>query len=119
MGGTQRRGTVGGRAPPAGSVPHPSSAPVKATLFSGCMKMRNSIIKAIQKKEVRNGSRERFVVPQQGWVLPRLGSRLHMRSCKRLCPFPPPHTHLRGRGAAAMVTPSANIFSSFLAPEAA
>lgn len=47
----------------------------------------HNLIKAIQKKEVRNGSRERFVVPQQEWVLPRLGSRLHMRSCKRLCPF--------------------------------
>lgn len=88
-GGAQRRRAVVSRAPPAGSVPHPSSAPVKATLFCGSRKTRN-LIKAIQKKEVRNGSRERFVVPQQGWILPRLGSRLHMRSCKRLCPFFPP-----------------------------
>lgn len=92
MGGTQRRGTVGAflSVPPAGSVPHPSSAPVKATLFSGCRKMRNSIIKAIQRKEVRNGSRERFVVP------PQVGLTLAHAQLQTSVPIPPPH--LRGRG---------------------
>lgn len=50
-------------------MPHPSPAPAKAALFRAS-KMRNSVIKATQKKEVRGGRQERFEVPHP----PQVGS---------------------------------------------
>lgn len=116
MGGTQRRGAIRGRAPPAGSVPHPSSAPVKATLFSGSRKMRNTIIKAIQKKGGPKRKSGKICSTSARVGPPQVGLTLAHAQLQTSVPIFYPH--LRGRGAAAMVTPSANIFSSFLAPEA-
>lgn len=106
--GRHRRG---GRAPPGGSVPHPSPAPAKAALFRGS-KLRNSVIKATQKKEVRGGRQERFEVPHP----PQVGSTFaHAQLQTPELIF---HHRPVGLGSSIWVTPLANTFRSFLASEA-
>lgn len=43
MRSTEGRGAVVSRAPPGGTMPHPATAPVKAALFTGSRKIKNSV----------------------------------------------------------------------------
>lgn len=42
LGDMAGRGAVASRAPPGGNMPHPATAPVKAALFTGSRKIKNS-----------------------------------------------------------------------------
>lgn len=43
LGGMEGRGAVASRAPSGGTMPHPATATVKAALFTGSRKIKNSV----------------------------------------------------------------------------